>query len=337
MGIGTAGTTVGLIARAVDGGAVAARVAERGVIAARADRSAIRVLTLNIHMATPAGVALEPANESMAALRDVASYIRDVDPDVVFLQEVRQRPWVAGQQGISDVVEAIAQLAGASDHAFSPAVDMREGTNGAYRYGTALVARNGFSIEQHANVALPNDVGLEARSAGVFAMRAPDARGRFTAVGTHLAHRVVEDQPLRDRQLSAIAGKLDALDATGRFDYVDAMTGKARTATGFPHGRTVLGGDLNQRQGATDVVLGPTGFEHVADGLAGSGASGALVRAEAARRPTAVDADTGIAHRIDHLEARGFTVRDAVVADVPNRESFGPMPTDHAGVYADLT
>ena len=188
-------------------------------LAMRTEANGTRVLTINLHMGVPGDQPLRPANERIEALRDVARHVNALDPDVVLTQELRNRPRVPGKDGITDMVSSFGHLIKAGDVAFTPAVVGDPIAGDLQHYGTAIYTRNGFTIEQAANVALPNADGQEARSAGIAAVRAPDARPSFTVVSTHLAYRTVEDAALRDAQLLAgvAASMLDDIRATGSF------------------------------------------------------------------------------------------------------------------------
>ena len=305
-------------------------------VSVRTDPSGVRVVSVNIHMATPGQLALDPRNEQVLALRDVARFVNSTDADVVLVQEVRDRPTAAALQrgGIGDQASILAHLLRADDMAFTPAIT-QDPLETAHRfYGTAIYTRNGFWINDAFNARLPtSSPDVELRSVGVADIHPPDGRAPFTVMGTHLANRVVEDQPLRDAQLGAIV-RLDAmLRGSGRASFVDALDGRSLVAEGFTRWRRVVGGDHNQLQAASDAVLAPAGLRHVNDLLAQTGEAGRR-RAALASVATASVGSPG-AHRIDHMHARGFAVTDSAVADVPRHEL--PLDaTDHRTLVVDL-
>ncbi len=302
-------------------------------ISVRTDPNGVRVATFNIHMGIPGDILpLAVSGESLDALRDCARAVNSVDADVIVLQEVRNRPFVEGQEGLGDAVSVFAHLIKAKDMAFTPAISGDPLTGSLRHYGTAIYTRNGFQLDRVANVALPNSgPEVEARSAGIAAVSKPGSKVKpFTVLSTHLSDRVVEDQPLRDLQLGELARISQELKETGSFTYRDALGGQPHRAEGFPGGRQVLGGDLNQKQAPSDLVLEP-GLTHVNTQL--SQQDPALGRA--ADVFTAVDVPTNTPHRIDHLYASGMKVRAVGVGAALPRE--GSMrPTDHKLVVADF-
>ncbi|MCW2928624.1 MAG: hypothetical protein JWM86_2592 [Thermoleophilia bacterium] len=307
-------------------------------VLARADRSSIRVASLNIHMSTPSGHSLDPANESLLALRDDARWVNAVDPDVLFVQELRNRPVAAAltpDAGLGDSAGTFAHLIGADEMAFTPAIAQDPFRTAHQHYGTAIYVRNGFHIDRAVNARLPTSTpDVELRSVGIADVRAPDARGRITALGTHLANRPLEDQALRDAQLGAIIDMSRGIRRDGGFGYVGALDGAQGAARGFERERLVLAGDLNQLQGETDRILRPGGFVHANDELAASGPNGGT-RARAAQRDTS-SLGTPQSHRIDHPYVRGLQVVDSAVADVAAVEFRRGLPTDHRGLVVDV-
>lgn len=299
----------------------------------------VRVASINLHMATPAGYSLDPVNERVESLRDVARWVNAVNPDVLLVQELRDRPLEAARRvgGLGDVAATFGRLIGADDAAFTPALLQDPATSPLRHYGVATYARNGFAIDQAINARLPTSTpDVELRSVGVVGVRPPDGRAPLTVMGTHLANRVVEDQPLRDAQLQAIARLADEVAAGGRVAYADAWRGhRLLSERDFPARRIVLGGDFNQLQATSDRILRPAGFVHVNDALQARGDGLAWARAAAADVDTS-SLGTPQAHRIDHAYVRGAAdVRDSAAGPVPAREVDGD-PTDHLGLVVDL-
>jgi endonuclease/exonuclease/phosphatase family metal-dependent hydrolase len=275
-------------------------------------------MTVNIHMGVPEGLPLSPANESLEALRDVAAFIKKANPDVVLVQEVRDRPAPA-EEGLENAATLLGQLMGATGIAFTPALD-----DGKRRYGTAVYTRNGYTVEKFVNAALPNTgEEVEPRSAGIVAVRGPDGDAALTVISTHLAHRPQEDAALRDAQLGTLGNIAESIRVTGSFTYTPAQKNTEETAEDFPR-HVVLGGDLNQTQAPSDAVLRKAGLVHVND------------NAGAGDLPTALAGD-GTPHRIDHLYATaGILVIDVAVAPVPAVNCTVGSPTDHKTVTAYL-
>lgn len=305
-------------------------------VLARADHAGVRLASINIHMATPAYDGLFPqTNERLDALRDVARWVRAVDPDVLFVQELRNRPVAAAvaRGGVGDAASALGRLIDADDMAFTPAIAQDPFTTPHAHYGTGIYVRNGFTIDQAINARLPTSTpDVELRSVGVAGIHAPDDRLPLTVFGTHLANRVVEDQPLRDAQLASIMDLADQVSRGGRVAYVDALGGRAQLSSGaFPTRRLALLGDFNQEQAPTDRLLNPRGFEHANDLLAARGDARSLARASAA----AVDTSIIGQHRIDHPYLRGATPSDSAVGAVEPHDYAG-IATDHLGLVVDL-
>jgi endonuclease/exonuclease/phosphatase family metal-dependent hydrolase len=304
----------------------------------------VRIASVNIHMAIPAGLGFDLANENLSALRDVSRFINAANPDVVLIQELRNRPVAAAMQqgGLGDTASLLGRFIDADDMAYTPAITQDPFTTPHEFYGTAIYTRNGFTIEQAINARLPNSgPQIERRSVGVASVLAPDARGRTTVLGTHLANEPFTDQPLRDAQLGAIGTMVDGIRARGGFSYVDAITGEQLVASGFPGERVFLAGDFNQVQALTDPILHPHGLVNVNDALASTGELGAA-RARLADVGTAeVDlklvpgAKPGDLHRIDLAYQSGMDVTDVGLGAV-QRHEFDGDATDHLGLVVDL-
>jgi endonuclease/exonuclease/phosphatase family metal-dependent hydrolase len=305
-------------------------------VMARTDDAGVRLASINIHMATPAFDGLFPqTNERLEALRDVARWVKAVDPDVLFVQELRNRPVAAAIErgGIGDAASTLGRLIDADDLAFTPAIAQDPFTTPHAHYGTGIYVRNGFAIDQAINARLPTSTpDVELRSVGVAGIRAPDGREPLTVMGTHLANRVVEDQPLRDAQLAAIMDLADQVSSGGRVAYVDALGGHAQLSSGsFPTRRLALVGDFNQEQAPTDLLLNPRGFVHANDLLASRGDARSIARAGAANVDTSIIGQ----HRIDHPYLRGTIPTDSAVGEV-HPHAFPGVATDHLGLVVDL-
>jgi len=284
----------------------------------------------NLHMGTPAGGSLSNvANESIDALRADAAAILREDPDIVFLQEVRQHIAGTGTKGVAEQASVMAHLLDASDVAFTPAVARIDGLHDGY--GTAIVLRKGAKFEDVFNARLTNyDEAVEARSVGVGAVRL--ANGDRTLVGgTHLANRPQEDIALRVDQLHDIGRIFDDARATGTAAYRDVATGAEHVATGLPKRGQILAGDMNQMQAPTSQVLDKHGLGNIVDKFAKrDDVSGRRVLDAAA--PTAEH--QGTYHRIDHVEVDdAFDVVDAGLVKVGDLLTG---PTDHHFVFTQL-
>lgn len=281
----------------------------------RTDASGARVVTVNIHGGIPDNQSLNPKNESISAMRDVASYINAIDADVVMVQEINDRDSKVGGVGVSPMTSVMAHLMGASDMAYTPG-------NGAdkSRRGTAIYTRNGYTIERAVNAALPgsND---PPRSAGVAVIQPPGGAPAFTAISTHLTHRdtraASESRRVQLQELQRIA---EQIARTGSFSYRSHGDG-TQSSGGFPTDRIVLGGDLNTTQGgrnggidSADRLLGAAGMRHAND-LYGRGR---------------------VKPRIDHVYARGFAATSSALVGIPGVEVRGANPTDHPSYVTDL-
>lgn len=195
------------------------------------DADELRVMSINIHQLVPDGLELGDAGEREAALADVVRYVREVDPDVVLVQEVdddRARP---GKGGVSEQHARLASLLGASDAAYAAATLGASGD----RYGIAIYARNGIELDRERAVTLPHTPGFEARQLLLATARLPDGQS-LTVANTHLDH-TGRDRP---RQLAALAREAAALD-----------------------GVALLGGDLNDTTPVVDDALRGTRMANV--------------------------------------------------------------------------
>jgi endonuclease/exonuclease/phosphatase family metal-dependent hydrolase len=304
-------------------------------IDARVDHDGgLRVLTLNVHQGVPGGVDMTGSNESIDALRDVAAYVNSVDPDVVLVQELTSHPDGSWGRDLEEQPSILGRLVGADDMAFAPA--FREPWFQG-ETGTAIYARNGWSIEHAVNARLPDGERTQPRGMAV-AKLVPPGDGRdgaepVTVVGTHLAHGSFNDSARVD-ELAAIATAIDAIRTSGSFLYRPRTDGgwldMARIASGFPTDRIVVGGDFNTSQDVVTAALGRTGVRHVRDSLLELGTQEGR---DAARE---MDVPTATRSRLDHVYAAGLLVAGGGTARVAGRElGGGRAPTDHAGVVAD--
>lgn len=195
------------------------------------DADELRVMSLNIHQLVPDGLKLGDAGEREAVLADVVRYVREVDPDIVLVQEVdddRARP---GKGGVTEQHARLATMLAASDSAYAAATRSAAGD----RYGIAIYARNGIDLEGERAVTLPHTPGFEARQLLLATARTPDGRSLDVA-NTHLDH-TGRDRP---RQLEALAREVGAID-----------------------GALLLGGDLNDLTDVVDDALSGTRLTNV--------------------------------------------------------------------------
>ncbi|MFZ9889023.1 MAG: endonuclease/exonuclease/phosphatase family protein [Myxococcota bacterium] len=294
----------------------------------------VRVMTLNIRKLVPASLERREgpdATESLAALRDVAAYIRKKDPDVIVLQELDHD--VAGPQsrhGVPAQLDRLAALVGATSKAMAPAQFDRRGN----AYDNAILTRNGFTIED--NISVPLAVNTRrggntgARSVGVADVVAPDGETHMNVLYTHTSPHAegAGDRRVQLQQIARIVddlrdGELSAPDVTRNGERVTLHS--ARGAA------TVVGGDLNTDKARADRGLrkGKAGLENIIDGVpAGQrrrAAAGSFIRA-----------DGQIGARLDHLYvSRGVDVLRALVEAVEANEVRDRRGvTDHRAVIA---
>lgn len=301
----------------------------------------IKVMTVNVHMFTPGGVPLDPANETLDGIRNVAARIRAEDPDVVIVQELRRRPANEGRPGIPEQPSVFAHMIGATDMVATPAVasmpNQHEG------YGVAMFALKGAKFGTAINARLSNiEEGVELRSAAVADLRLPNGERR-TVIGTHLAnddhHRpVVEgetgptpDQRTRDLQLGDIAGLVHEVNETGAVTYRSVVDGSTQHARGFtPHG-VIVAGDFNQTRAETDRIFGPQGLQNANDILRLSGRAGAptLANTTDGQSTAWYDGIEGPRHQVDSVYGDQWThvVDSRIVA--ADRLPGGVESTDH--------
>lgn len=299
----------------------------------RTDESGARVLTINIHGGVRGDIHERGAqDEDIEQLRDIARYVNSVDPDVVLVQEVVNHPLLTWPGRVAEQASVLSHLFDADDMVFTPAFHQFDGT----REGTAIYARNGYSIEHAVNIELPDGDATQERGAGIAKVVAPDGTD-YTVVGTHLAHKA-SDGASRAMQLDEISDVLRDLRGDGSFTYHERDGGRTATTSGFPTERIVLGGDLNSVQDnadglrdSPDEILGDAGLVHVNDLLRDSGDPAVRANLDGALQRTSSK------RRIDHIYARGLEVRDATVATVqPHELPADAVVTDHRGVVVDL-
>lgn len=143
----------------------------------------LRCLTLNLWGAEP------PLDQRMAL---VASGLRDLAPDVVALQEVRETP-----SQLPNQAETLARAAG-YNHVFAPATPI-----GGGQEGLAILARE--PIAEHAVLTLPHAEPSERRV--LLSARLGEAPSAIWVHTTHLNYRLHHGKQ-REDQVQAIADSL---------------------------------------------------------------------------------------------------------------------------------
>ncbi|MCW2956802.1 MAG: hypothetical protein JWO69_1671 [Thermoleophilia bacterium] len=315
------------------------------------------VVTANVRMLASADKPLnDAANESIEIAREIGAFIVAMNPDVVFMQELRSRPMAAAFRngGLPEAPSIMAHLMGATDMAFTPAVHQDPFSSLHEFYGTAVYTRNGYSIGKAINGALPTSTSdVERRSVALVEVKQPGLHGdTFSMLETHTASeertgRLVNagittgvakakktDQALRDAQVGAMGVMADDLYNGRPFTVQTALNDNPVPVEGYPSGAVVFGGDINQKQVFTDDVLRHADLRHVNDSLAEL-SSTTPEKLKQIRRGTAVDL-WGADHRIDHIYERGMQVESVDVVDVPRNELLKVDTTDHRFVRATL-
>lgn len=309
-----------------------------------AGEGTIRIGLMNLRMLVPEELGFEQANESYAAMRDMARVIKSADVDVLFVQELRMRPVDAAQQhgGIGDAASGIAHLIDATDMAITPAISQNPYTSPLQFYGTGAYARNGFKFGEVINERLPTSADdIELRSQGVFEIIAPDERGSFTGVGLHYANEPLTDRALRVLQKHATGSTIERIRSEGRVAYTDAITGQRLASGEFPRNHVFIAGDFNETREFADPVLAKYDLTNALDSLAARGPEAArrARRASTGTAPVVISVDpslpVGSRHTIDLGYQSGFEVLDAAHARVPRVDSK-LRSSDHAFLTFDV-
>lgn len=294
-------------------------------------RDGTRVVTVNIHQAVPDDHNpkdkndLARENQRIDALRDVASYVNSMDPDIVAVQEVNDH--TDKKNGVANQASILFHLLDADDMAFTPALG-HDGNraNKDREYGTATYTRNGYKIEQAHNVDLANKQGqIEDRSAGVMVVAAPTGE-RTTVVNTHLAAGGDQSE-VRSAQLKSISRIVSSIQKDGSFEYRESITEKNYRASELPDDVIVMG-DLNTRRGSSadpDGRLGGAQMEHASE----------------QRLPPTWQFwnDVKYADSIDHVyRSEDLIATHYVLSEIPNvdLDRTEGTPTDHPLVMADI-
>jgi endonuclease/exonuclease/phosphatase family metal-dependent hydrolase len=141
----------------------------------------LRVLSYNIHHGEGVDGRLD--------LPRIANVIREVNPDLVSLQEVDQN--VARTNHI-DQAKELSRLLG-MQVAFGGNIDLQGG-----KYGNAVLSR--MDIARHQNHLLPNTHGGEQRGVLAVELNLPTVEERLLFLATHFDHRRDEQQRLDSSQ-----------------------------------------------------------------------------------------------------------------------------------------
>ena len=173
----------------------------------------LRVLTYNIHHCQ--------GTDGEFDYERIAKIIRDLEPDVVALQEVDYRTRRASG---ADQAAKLGELTGLT-HAFGNAMYFADG-----QYGEAILSR--FSLDRVKAYRLPFRSGQESRCALAARIQPGAGLPDFVFVGTHFCHQSDETRTEQAQQINQL------FLASG----------------GLP---IVLAGDLNARPGSNpmDVLL----------------------------------------------------------------------------------
>lgn len=273
----------------------------------------LRVASINLHMGVPEGMHLDPSNERVEALHDVAAFLRDQDVDVALLQEVRDDAPGARPGGVPHQLRVLGEAANATCVEFHATVSSDAGD----RYGIAILTRNGVQLLQAFGARLPFQ-GVNEPRAMLFAQVAT-GDSYVTVANLHLDHTGMDRRGQLaevDRILHALIDNQVVRAADARHDY---------HLLGPYLGPLIVGGDFNDAEHAVAAALGGTGLVNVIGGLAPN---------------DPLRADTHVlGGRIDHLLlSRELVLEHQHLGAVPRRElTEGTAVTDHLAIVARIT
>lgn len=170
----------------------------------------LKIVTYNIHSCNP------PSKPGECDINAVAKAIKDINPDIVFLQEVDKN---TGRNGnYDDQAAAIGKAAGLNNTQFFPARVQGKGF-----YGVAILSK--YKIEDIKIHLLPKYPDLEQRVLGTAVIKLT-SKERIVAAVTHLQHN---DHENRVDQIKEI---------------IQILNSETRPV--------ILGGDFNEKTTATD-------------------------------------------------------------------------------------
>jgi endonuclease/exonuclease/phosphatase family metal-dependent hydrolase len=148
--------------------------------------SELSILTYNIHH-------VEGTDGKIDYVR-LAAVIRELDPDIVALQEVDKE--TSRTEGVNQV-EKLASLAGYEYFVFGRSMPF-----GGGEYGLAVMSR--YPIISSAAHPLPFRFGLEPRSVLITQIAAGERGGNITFANTHLCHQSEENRIDQIRRLTSL-------------------------------------------------------------------------------------------------------------------------------------
>lgn len=158
----------------------------------------------------------------------IVSELRDVDADVVLLQEVYAVPATDSSTQFDEVEDQAVRLADLLGFELARTVDSE---GGAHRFGNAILSR--WPIRSSETVQLPNPDGLPGHRSALLA-EIDTPRGLQLVVCTHLEWRY-DQSATRSRQLALICDRVK--------QWVDRQSEAAdKSKPALP---PILGGDLN--------------------------------------------------------------------------------------------
>lgn len=216
----------------------------------------IRVISVNMHMGVPEGLRLGAHNERVQAVDDLACFLRDVDADVVFMQEVRNdSPESRGGMGVPRQYERLRQAVRATGSSYGVTVASGAGDE----YGICTFTRRGVRLERTQVARLPFADDREVRVL-LFGQAVVDDY-RFTVANLHLDHTGMD----RGAQLSELERVLETLLAHGTAT-ITTPDGNSQSVAGY-EGPLVVGGDFNDAEETVAAAMTRTALVNVIDGL----------------------------------------------------------------------
>lgn len=148
--------------------------------------SGLGILTYNIHHVE--------GTDGKIDYHRTAEVIRELDPDIVALQEVDK---MTSRTEKVDQVEKLAELAGFDYFVFGRAMPY-----GGGEYGLAVMSR--YPIIRHEVHPLPFRFGLEPRALLVTVIDTGETAGIITLADTHLCHRSEENRIDQVRRINSL-------------------------------------------------------------------------------------------------------------------------------------
>lgn len=327
-----------------------------------------RIVTVNMRGAVPLHAPNEDReHEDVQAMRDIASYVRSIDADVVMVNEVRQGT-DPKQDGVQRQVDVLFHLLDADSVVYGGRTKpgSSEKFRGDMNLGNAVFTRNGYTINTSANVDLQNsgqvtrdDTSIRAQArdailggnstqshtavfqnntALIASVVEPDG-GSFSVVSTHINSVGLKAADgnqytqlaaqIRQNQLQRINQIVQQIESGQAINYRTPISVENTSSTGFGSDAVVIAGDFNTSRSTIDKAWRGADITSGWQFLSAEEAN-----ARGANRATYLPKTDS--QPIDHMYISGGSVasggRNAIGFTGPERG----YANDHAAVYFDV-